>query len=99
MYVTRKSRSVLSAVSRNRGSSWNVLPVDTGALLYSHPSMCFVLEILGFREDSELMHICLVNLDFVLCSNSDCFIITSGNRFIPLRIHWAEVQSCCVRVC
>jgi hypothetical protein len=37
MYVTRISRyierSVLSAVSRNRGKSWNVLPVDTGTLL------------------------------------------------------------------
>jgi hypothetical protein len=40
MYVTRISRyiyvyrSVLSAVSRNRGRSLNVLPVDTGARLY-----------------------------------------------------------------
>jgi hypothetical protein len=38
MYVTRISRyiyrSVLSVDSRNRGRSWNVLPVDTGALLY-----------------------------------------------------------------
>jgi hypothetical protein len=38
MYVTQISRyiqhSVLSAVSRNRGRSWNVLPVDTGAQLY-----------------------------------------------------------------
>jgi hypothetical protein len=38
MYVTRISRyiqrSVLSADSRNGGRSWNVLPVDTGALLY-----------------------------------------------------------------
>jgi hypothetical protein len=38
MYVTRLScyiwLSVLSAVSHNRGSSWNVLPVDTGAVLY-----------------------------------------------------------------
>ena len=34
MYVSRISRyiqhSVLCAVSRNRGRSWNVLPVDTG---------------------------------------------------------------------
>jgi hypothetical protein len=39
MYVTRISRyvqrSVLSVVSRNRGWSWNVLPVHTGVLLYS----------------------------------------------------------------
>jgi hypothetical protein len=34
MYVTQISRSVLSAVSRNRGRPWNVLPVDTGAVLY-----------------------------------------------------------------
>jgi hypothetical protein len=38
MYVTRISRyiwrSVLSAVSRNRGRSWNVLPVCTAALLF-----------------------------------------------------------------
>jgi hypothetical protein len=38
MFVTRISRyiyrSVLSAVSRNRGRSWNVLPVDTGAHRY-----------------------------------------------------------------
>jgi hypothetical protein len=38
MYVTRIScyiqRSVLSAVSRNRVMCLNVLPVDTGALLY-----------------------------------------------------------------
>jgi hypothetical protein len=27
-------RSVLSAVSRNRGRSWNVLPVDTEVHLY-----------------------------------------------------------------
>jgi hypothetical protein len=27
-------RSVVSAFSHNRGRSWNVLPVDTGALLY-----------------------------------------------------------------
>jgi hypothetical protein len=38
MYVIRISRyiqrSVLSAVSRNRDRSWNVLPLNTGALLY-----------------------------------------------------------------
>jgi hypothetical protein len=38
MYVTRISRyiqrSVLSEVSRNRRRSWNVLPLNTGALLY-----------------------------------------------------------------
>jgi hypothetical protein len=38
MYVTRISRYVqrlvLSVVSRTRGRSWNVLPVDTEALLY-----------------------------------------------------------------
>jgi len=38
MYVTRISRyiqrSVLSAVSRNRGRSWNILPADTGVRLY-----------------------------------------------------------------
>jgi hypothetical protein len=38
MFVTRISlyiqRSVLSAVSRYRGRSWDVLPVDTGAHLY-----------------------------------------------------------------
>jgi hypothetical protein len=38
MYVTRISRyiqrSALSAVSRNCSRSWNVLPVDTGALLH-----------------------------------------------------------------
>jgi hypothetical protein len=28
MYVTRIQRSVLSAVSRNRGRSWNVLPAN-----------------------------------------------------------------------
>jgi len=28
--------SVLSAVSRYRGWSWNVLPVDTGVRLYIH---------------------------------------------------------------
>jgi hypothetical protein len=37
MYVTRISRhwkrSVLSVVSRNCSRSWNILPVDTGALL------------------------------------------------------------------
>jgi hypothetical protein len=43
MYVTRIScyiqLSLLSAGSRNRGGSWNVLPVDTGAhLYYFHPS-------------------------------------------------------------
>jgi hypothetical protein len=36
MYVTRMSRyierSVLSAVSRNRDRSWNVLPMGRGAL-------------------------------------------------------------------
>jgi hypothetical protein len=39
MFVTLIScymeRSVLSAVSRNRGGSWNALPVNTGAHLYS----------------------------------------------------------------
>ena len=40
MYVTRISRYItlyivlVSAVSRNRGRSWNVLPVDTGVSLY-----------------------------------------------------------------
>jgi len=34
MYVTRKPRSVLSAVSCNRGRSWNVLPADVGVRLY-----------------------------------------------------------------
>jgi hypothetical protein len=38
MFVTRISHyiqlSVLSAVSRNSGRFWNVLPVDTGAHLY-----------------------------------------------------------------
>jgi hypothetical protein len=37
MYVTRISRyiesSLLSLVSPNHRKSWNVLPVDTGALL------------------------------------------------------------------
>jgi hypothetical protein len=36
-FVTRisryRQRSALPAVSRNRGRSWNVLPVDTWALL------------------------------------------------------------------
>jgi len=40
MYVTRIScyiqRSVLSAVSRNHGRSWNILPTDTGVRLYLH---------------------------------------------------------------
>jgi hypothetical protein len=40
MYVTRISRyiylSVISAILHNRGRSRNVLPVDTGALLYSY---------------------------------------------------------------
>jgi hypothetical protein len=47
MFVTRISRyierSVLSAVSRNHGKSWNVLPVNTGAHVYfGFPqSVCF----------------------------------------------------------
>jgi hypothetical protein len=40
MFVTRISRyiqrSVFCAVSRNRGRSWTVLPVNTGALLYTY---------------------------------------------------------------
>jgi hypothetical protein len=46
MYVTRISRyiesSLLSSLSRNRGTSWNVLPVATGALMYSE--LCVVRE-------------------------------------------------------
>ena len=37
-------RSVISAVSRNRGMSWNVLPADTGVILYL---------ILDFSKTSE----------------------------------------------
>jgi len=43
MYITRISgyialyeRSVLSAVLRNHGRSWNVLPAETGGRLYCH---------------------------------------------------------------
>jgi hypothetical protein len=53
MYVTRISRyifnSVLSAVSRNQGRSWNVLPIDTGALLY----------LLDFTSSSKTRYITL----------------------------------------
>jgi hypothetical protein len=62
MFVTRISRyilrSVLSAVSRNRGRSYNVLPVDTGAQLYS------VLQLKMFQEffffNQECFHFQLV---------------------------------------
>jgi hypothetical protein len=51
MFVTRISRyiyrSVLSVVSRNRGRSWNVLPVDTGALLYYY---CLLRETVKINE-------------------------------------------------
>jgi len=34
-----------------------------------------------------IMHICLVNLDFDPRYNSDSYIFSSDNRFIPLQIH------------
>jgi hypothetical protein len=52
MFVTRKSRniqrSVLSAVSRNSGRSWNVLPVNEGARLY--------LDMVAKTNERESIH-------------------------------------------
>jgi hypothetical protein len=62
MYVTRISRSiersVLSAVSRNRGRSWNVLPVDAGAIpnfplfFFLYSPMQFILPYLSSYHSS-----------------------------------------------
>jgi hypothetical protein len=62
MFVTRISRyisrSVLSVVSHKLGRSWNVLPVNTGALLY--------FSWLIVKERTATHHTCpIVDLIFV----------------------------------
>jgi hypothetical protein len=50
MHVTRMSVSGLSVVSRNRGSSWNVLPVGTGELVYLYKLLANLRERLKIKN-------------------------------------------------
>jgi hypothetical protein len=56
LYIYIYNSSVLSAVSRHRGRSWNVLPVHTGALLYNRiksltKKVCTLLVLLTYRDE------------------------------------------------
>jgi hypothetical protein len=74
MYVTQVTRYilclVLSTVSRNPSRSWNILPVDTGTLLYFILQMPLYSEYLNqYQASNKLLITCRPSVYFIFRQN------------------------------